>query len=339
MCDAKRNNFSSFTQAVQVVGVSLHHFPALFQILGTVVGLSDPVFRGVRQLPFNGVPIPALLGVLLGGEKDPEGEREEGKESLSCNLHFFIFAESWRIVSYYHDQRDLETPCQLHEQRETRMPLTTMSGEEFVEKLSEGEKDFTKIHIKPGTVLDETALKEVGHRLRQAYGLDTPAPSPLVLSGSELKNISAKYLCMPQVKASETVFDYSDLHGADFDGADFWDSSFLECNLYSSNFSQGHLGRVIFEKADLRQAHFLGTELQDINFRYSDMRFGSFFEAYLKRVDCSFSDLRGTLFYSTRIEGVRTFGAKLGVGGRLHMTSQRFLGVFDRWSKHPPRPG
>ena len=94
------------------------------------------------------------------------------------------------------------------------MPLTTMSGEEFVKKLSENEKDFAKIRLKPGTVLDETALRAIG-MLQQMAVIDRPSleptpDDPFILSGSELKNISARNLYMPYAKAEEAVFDYSD---------------------------------------------------------------------------------------------------------------------------------
>ena len=57
------------------------------------------------------------------------------------------------------------------------MPLTTMSGEEFVKKLSENEKDFAKIRLKPGTVLDETALRAIG-MLQQMAVIDRPSLEP-----------------------------------------------------------------------------------------------------------------------------------------------------------------
>ena len=151
------------------------------------------------------------------------------------------------------------------------MPLTTMSGEEFVKKLSENEKDFAKIRLKPGTVLDETALRAIG-MLQQMAVIDRPSleptpDDPFILSGSELKNISARNLYMPYAKAEEAVFDYSDLEHCYFRQANFRDTSFRECKLYQSSFIGSRLEWVNFERADLRLSDFsgrnirLGTEL------------------------------------------------------------------------------
>ena len=196
------------------------------------------------------------------------------------------------------------------------MPLTTMSGEEFVKKLSENEKDFAKIRLKPGTVLDETALRAIG-MLQQMAVIDRPSleptpDDPFILSGSELKNISARNLYMPYAKAEEAVFDYSDLEHCYFRQANFRDTSFRECKLYQSSFIGSRLEWVNFERADLRLSDFsgrnirLGTELLLVNFRFSDMRFALFV-----------SDHRKTYFFGLSPTGHRSRQPRLwrGIGG------------------------
>jgi len=207
--------------------------------------------------------------------------------------------------------------------------LTDMTGDEFVKKILDGERDFTGIKLEEdfdlrghegfNDLLKYMDGTERHHELKanpvdlshskiyrlKAKGLDIPY---LKAEGVALVNVNFNDVCLwePNFKGAHFVEvdgSYSRMHSADFRGAKFYKSglgsvSLESANLKGSDFEDAELSNVMMGNAFLDGANFCGAKfsyvsLESASLCSSNFSGASFYEVHLDGANLMKADLRG----------------------------------------------
>ena len=175
---------------------------------------------------------------------------------------------------------------------------TDISGDEFVKKILEGERDFRRINLTPGF---NFSLHEGYEQLKHYLGENKEdlKENPLNLIEARLQDIIMK-LDFFDVIARGASFKGSDLSGSIYYGVDFEMVSFykatmpdvklLDSNLSRANFFNTYLGNAFFTKSNLMGASFYCANLSDATFYAADVAGVNFSQSDLTR-----TDLRGVV--------------------------------------------
>ena len=125
---------------------------------------------------------------------------------------------------------------------------------------------------------------------------------------------------------SNTIFEQTNLTGADFHDANLSGANFCNANLQGINLSNANLQRASFQFSDLSGANLSGVDLSNINFQsanlsaanlqHTNLRGTNFFDADLSNVDLSSldlreADLRNAILLNTNLHASQFLGANL----------------------------
>ena len=131
--------------------------------------------------------------------------------------------------------------------------LKSMDGKDFVKKILEGERDFSRIKLENGFNLEGFKdLQIYLHKADLQY-------YPIILDYAELINIQARRLELPFVSGKRI-----NLFGANLCGADLYRANLYRANLEKANLEKANLERANLERANLREVILKGANLRGV---------------------------------------------------------------------------
>lgn len=157
------------------------------------------------------------------------------------------------------------------------MPALTqkirMSGQEFVRKLLEGERDYADIILEPYFSLSASEhFAAIQAQLRAADLEDTP----MILEGADLTGINADNLYMPFVKANRACFKHATLMEAHLESSEFEKADFRYARLPQTNMKTCHLRDADLRQTDLNLAELNSSVLTGANVAGANLLFTNF---------------------------------------------------------------
>tara|TARA_Y100000034_G_C6771149_1_gene344037 strand:+ start:134 stop:565 length:432 start_codon:yes stop_codon:yes gene_type:complete len=134
------------------------------------------------------------------------------------------------------------------------MKYTNLSGDEFIEKILAGERDFKRIMLPEGCDLTKN----------ESYStLTRPLEGRIELVGSTLAGIQAPEIYLSNANLSHVDLSHSDLHGANLRGANLSCSLLTGANLSNADLSGANLSDTYLRRANLSDAILDGSNLHD----------------------------------------------------------------------------
>jgi len=168
--------------------------------------------------------------------------------------------------------------------------FTSISGKELIQRILEGERDFSRTRLKPETALHE----EEGFREMNAYlQKQDLRTTPVIAEGADWRGLRAPGL----------YFQSARLAGADLSGADLRAS-----DLRRALFNGTKLQKANLEGAILLHARFVETDLSGANLREIDMYEAKVNNAILRGVDLAFATMPRVTFESGDLTGAAVGG-------------------------------
>ena len=168
--------------------------------------------------------------------------------------------------------------------------LVTVSGDEFVRKLLEGERDFRNIRIPAGFDLrGHDAFGELNSYFRERYkgGIRNFNHSDRVdISGSKILSMNANHLYMPYLNARRSNLSLSEFHGSYLSCSDFY-----EAELTAVKMNSARVRSCIFIKAYMPWA-----DLGDIRGRNSLFDFARLPDAKITGANLPYTFWNGAEF-------------------------------------------
>lgn len=162
---------------------------------------------------------------------------------------------------------------------------TFMPGEEFIQKLLAGERDFRRVRLEP-------------------Y---------FNLSGDEAFSTLQEYLKGEDLENAPVLLERADLSGIDADG---WHLPFVKANgikLKHATLMQAMLAYSVFRNADFRyarlpQTSLMNCDLEGVDFRQADLNMAKLNQSSLKGADIAGTNLLFANLEATHIHGVVNLG-------------------------------
>ncbi len=158
--------------------------------------------------------------------------------------------------------------------------LKQMSGEELVEKILAGERDFSGIELEER--FDLAGSKHFG-QLQKYLKNEDLRKSPVSIVGSELKYLDARGLHTPYVRGERANLERANLWKANLSEANFREANLERANLYGSNLERANLRKANLVEANLEIAYLGGADLSEANFREANLREANLSGANLER--------------------------------------------------------
>lgn len=178
-----------------------------------------------------------------------------------------------------------------------------MPGNEFVQKLLDGERDFASIVLEPYYSL---AKHEGFSELQEALQHADMENHPVVLEGADLTGLDADGLTMPFLKAN---------------GACFKHATMMEANVESSEFEA-----VDFRYAKLPQAGMKSCHFRDADLRQADLNLAVLNGSLFSGADVAGANLLFTNLQACDIQGIRN----LGMARAVETANFQFVSLSDR---------
>lgn len=207
--------------------------------------------------------------------------------------------------------------------------LIEIKGEELVDKILSGERDFTGIHLQNFDVTKNERYGELFQYLmnhKDEFYEGRGKYNPIILDESKLRDVDLDrlYLRSLQAKNSELtscLFEFCYLENANFNG-----STITNCW-----FSNSYLERVNFKEAKIESADFEGAYLRNATFKDAEIEQAKFRDANLTCVDLS-CGVKYRAFFQNAILSCAQIGKKV-VGQyyeleTAHFYKTNFAGTF-----------
>ena len=178
-----------------------------------------------------------------------------------------------------------------------------MTGEEFVEKILAGVRDFSGINLEKKFYLDEhKRFQEMQDYLkRQDLG-----KNPIIINDSAFMHLQAQDLYLPFVRGSE-----ADLSGADLAGAYLVKALLVGADLMRANLVEANLEEANIKQADLVRANLKGANLEGTFLKGADFRGANLNGANLERAYLGFANFEGANLEEAKLLGANLNGANL----------------------------
>src|SRR3989344_3491955 len=187
-----------------------------------------------------------------------------------------------------------------------------MKGKDFVKKILEGERDFSRIKLENGFNLTDFE----GFRDLQTYLQEADLQKyPIILDYAALMYINASGLYLPYVNGRKINLERANLERANLEGANFWEANLWEAILWSADLSGADLSganfwRANLEGANLPRANLEGANLREANLWRADLSGANLWradlsEAILWGADLSGADLSGAILWRANLEIAR----------------------------------
>jgi len=181
--------------------------------------------------------------------------------------------------------------------------LIFMKGQEFVQTILSGERDFSNIELEQ----DFDLSGYEGFDELQAYLKDASLEEkPLIVENSKFRQLDADGIYLPFLKADNANFKHGTFMGANFENAQFKNADFRYAKLAQVNMKNANL-----ENADLRQA---------------DLYLSSLIATVLAGVDLSGASLQYTNMQAADVKGIKN----LGLARFVETTNFQFADLTER---------
>jgi uncharacterized protein YjbI with pentapeptide repeats len=203
------------------------------------------------------------------------------------------------------------------------MDRTYLSGDEFVRKLLEGEKDFRVVNVEDGLDLTaHEAHEEIRLALKEEYGGGHEG-EPLLIGTSSFRQLKAPGLdlCFRGKSADLTgaIFAGASLHKTVFEAVHLEGADLSNVRAYWVPFSQVYAEGANFSGAGLMGAGFFQASLKKVNFR--DARLSG---AWFKYANCNGADFRKADLGEANFNRAKLTGAQ-NLGEAKNLETATFL--------------
>lgn len=165
-----------------------------------------------------------------------------------------------------------------------------MKGEDFIQKILEGEREFYGIELEYNFDLSG---HELFGRMQDYLKKQYLAKYPIIISNSDLSGVRATGLYLPYVK---------------LEGSILWNANFENSTLNFANFHNADLTYTDFRHAELDHADFRNANLQNVNFNHTNLYFSDF-----RGANFDLTQLLGANLVLADLRGVRNFGQSLNL--------------------------
>ena len=177
--------------------------------------------------------------------------------------------------------------------------LTAISPKDFVERLMDGERDFSSTRL-TGALHDEVGYAGLVTYLKEQ---DLRAEK-LIAAGSDWSGLKARGLFVPFSKLAGI-----NLSGADLRGADFRRTDFTGANLEGADLSGATMIGCRFQEASLAGATLRATDFYEASLAGAKLPGADLTRAFLlrlalKEADLSGAVLTGAIMYRADLRGV-----------------------------------
>ncbi len=147
-----------------------------------------------------------------------------------------------------------------------------MSGQEFIQKLLEGEREFPGVILEPYFSLSANEQFAAIQEHLRAADLEN---APIILEGADLTGLNADNLYMPFVKANRACFKHATLMEAHLDSSEFENADFRYARLPQTNMKTCHLRDADLRQTDLNLAELNGSLLTGANVAGANLLFAN----------------------------------------------------------------
>lgn len=188
-----------------------------------------------------------------------------------------------------------------------RRNLIFISGNEFVEKILSGERDFQNLRLEPGFNLSmHESYKDLN--IRQKFV--SVKTNPYLISGSSFLFLNAeldwsyaigKNTSFYGANLNKSDFRHSILQGSDFTHTNLEHSNFYRANLRHSRFDYSNLQNASFNYASLNGVSFQSSYLRDANLGNAKLKYVNFKDANLTFASLMNADLDCAHFNNTNL--------------------------------------
>ncbi len=193
-----------------------------------------------------------------------------------------------------------------------------MSGNEFINKILSGERDFSNIKLEKRFNLNKhEGFVTLNDYLKSQTNL---SDNPIIIDNSDLKGITARELHLPYISGKSANLRWAKLYKSNFECGNFEGVEIRFANFIAVN----------FECANLYNAIFRSTNLRDSNMRYAN----------LEGADISWANLEGANLERVNLEGANLERANLGwanlEGANLRDSNLKLASLIDanlKWAK------
>ncbi len=202
---------------------------------------------------------------------------------------------------------------------------TTMTAQEFMRKVMDGERELPGIHLPDGKndfTQDKAAFEAFNAYMR---GQELRA-NPVVAEGSDWRGVKA-----PGAFLQFTKLPKSDLRGAFLHAAELRRADFTESQLQGADLSLANMMVSVLQRADLSDCILRGVDLYEASmagavFHRADLSNAYFMRLNFKEADLTDATVFMAQFYRADLRGVKGLETVRGLGAaRYHR-----LGVSEQ---------
>ena len=159
--------------------------------------------------------------------------------------------------------------------------LMYMKGQEFVQKVLSGERDFSDIELEQ----DFDLSGDEGFSELQAYFKAADMEeNPLIAENSKFRHLDADDLYLPFLKANNTNFKHSTFMGANFQNSEFKNADFRYARLAQVNMEGSNMTNADLRQADLYFSSLIGTILTGADFSGAGLQFTNMQAAIIRGI-------------------------------------------------------
>lgn len=156
---------------------------------------------------------------------------------------------------------------------------THMSGEEFVEKLLRGEKNFNDVALESGFGLSRherypeiQKLLDAGATENKPVFCERADFTGLDADGVQLPYLKANGACFKHATFMEGKFESSEFEGCDFRYARLPQADMKTCHFRDADFRQADLNMALLNRSLLSGANMAGANLLFANLQAADIK-------------------------------------------------------------------
>lgn len=185
--------------------------------------------------------------------------------------------------------------------------LAYMSGNEFVQKILAGERDFQNIRLEPAFNL---RFHEAYQDLNNLLKFSGDWRNPFNISGSSFICLNAE-LDWRSTIGKNVLFYGAILKGSYFDYSKMHESCFEHANLDGVSFHNARLRQANFEYANLNRANFMRVRAFGASFGHANLSNAMFYRANLRHADFQDANLLAAGFDKVNLEDTTFNNANL----------------------------
>jgi uncharacterized protein YjbI with pentapeptide repeats len=159
--------------------------------------------------------------------------------------------------------------------------LRFMKGEEFVQKILSGERDFSNIELENNFDLSShDGFDDLQSYLKSA----DLEEKPIMVQNSKFRQLDADGIFMPYLKANNANFKHATFMGANFENAQLKNADLRYAKLAQVNMKNSYLVNADLRQADLYLSSLIGTILTGVDLAGASLQYTNMQSAVLKGI-------------------------------------------------------